>query len=314
MQDEYLRSRGFALTLARRAVGDLRRDRFRQLRNYLDLCQALANKSRYSDFFAQAQQILQRADSLYDPLIQTLVEQVEGERLCNFGIDFGVGGMIYGADRLKKEIECTGAPAAWLNTANGTVPGLEQAVCRAEEAGKYVWVLYAADAASAANVAVLAKNHPFSAFSLVAPSAVFGAMPFDAFDNCWNLSLWVLLPSLALDVQTCAVAEKLKEKKLLYGFAALVGNETAAQAVDPQWLESVSRWVPFCMYAREPDMGTDVACRFRQAVLRHRTTSAAPLLLLDWDGDLKAINSGISAQVVIGAPVGSQAPFPFSRG
>lgn len=38
MQDDYLRSRGFALTLARRAVEDLRRDEFRQLRNYVDLC------------------------------------------------------------------------------------------------------------------------------------------------------------------------------------------------------------------------------------------------------------------------------------
>lgn len=65
MQDDYIRSRGFALTLARRAVNDLRRDEFRQLRNYVDLCQALAQKTRYSGFFAKAQQVLQRADSLY---------------------------------------------------------------------------------------------------------------------------------------------------------------------------------------------------------------------------------------------------------
>lgn len=51
MQDEYIRSRGFALTLARRAVDDLRRDQFRQMRNYVDLCQALAQKSRYKGFF-----------------------------------------------------------------------------------------------------------------------------------------------------------------------------------------------------------------------------------------------------------------------
>lgn len=108
MQDDYIRSRGFALTLERRAVDDLRRDQFRQLRNYVDLCQALASKSRFNDFFAQAQQVLERANSLYDSLLQTLLEQVDGERLCNFGVNFGAGGIVYGAARLKEEIERTG--------------------------------------------------------------------------------------------------------------------------------------------------------------------------------------------------------------
>lgn len=137
MQDDYIRSRGFALTLARRALDDLRRDQFRQLRNYVDLCQALAYRSRFNNFFSQAQQVLQRADSLYDALFQTLLDQVEGERLCTFGVNFGAGGIVYGAARLKEEIERTGRPGAWLNTANCASPGLEEAVCRAEEAGKY---------------------------------------------------------------------------------------------------------------------------------------------------------------------------------
>lgn len=314
MQDEYTRSRGFALTLARRAVDDLRRDRFRQLRNYVDLCQALAKKSRYNEFFSRAQEVLQRADSLYDSLIQTLLDQVDGERLCGFGVNFGAGGIVYGAARLKEEIERTGCPGAWLNTANCASAGLEEAVSRAEEAGKYVWILYAEDAVAAARGAALAKAHPFSAFALVAVPRVFNAMPADAFDDCCNLNLGVLLPGMHLDEEVCLAAQRMKERRLLFGFSVLVDDASVARAVDPQWLEELSRWAPMCMYARKPDMSEAAARDLRKAVIALRTESAAPLLLLEWDGDLQAVNRGISDHAVVGAPVDAQASFPFSRG
>ncbi len=128
MQDDYIRSRGFALTLARRAVDDIRRDEFRQLRNYVDLCQALAQKTRFNGFFTQAQRVLQRADSLYYALIQSLLERVDAEHLCAFGVNLGVGGVVYGATRLKEEIERTGKPSAWINTANCAAIQLEEAM------------------------------------------------------------------------------------------------------------------------------------------------------------------------------------------
>lgn len=314
MQDDYIRSRGFALTLARRAADDLRRDRFRQLRNYVDLCQALASKSRFNDFFSQAQQVLERADTLYDALLQTLLDQVEGERLCTFGVNFGAGGVVYGAARLKEEIERTGRPGAWLNTANCASPGLEDAVCRAEEAGKYVWVLYAADTESAARGIAVAKAHPFSAFALLAPPAVFNAMPEESFSDACNLNLGLLLPGLTLDKDTRKAVQFMRERKLLFGLAMPVGDATVEQAVDPLWLEELSRWAPLCLYAREPGISEAAAGKLREAVVHHRTESAAPLLLLEWDGDLQAVNRGISDYAVVGAPLNDKDTFPFSCG
>lgn len=314
MQDDYIRSRGFALTLARRAVDDLRRDQFRQLRNYVDLCQALASKSRFNAFFAQAQQVLERAESLYDSLLQTLLEQVDGERLCNFGVNFGAGGIVYGAARLKEEIERTGQPGAWLNTANCASAGLEEAVCRAEEAGKYVWVLYAQDAASAAKGVALADAHPYSAFVLMASPAVFDAMPEDSFDRASNLNLGLLLPGPVLDEESRDISRRMRERKLLFGFAVPVAESAAQRAMDPEWLQELSRWAPLCLYVRKPDMSSATARQLREAVIAHRTESASPLLLLEWDGDLQAVNQGISDRVVVGAPVDAEAPFPFSRG
>lgn len=61
-------------------------------------------------------------------------------------------------------------------------------------------------------------------------------------------------------------------------------------------------------------MSKQAAQRLREAVIAHRTQSAEPLLLLEWEGDLQAINHGISDHAVVGAPVDADAPFPFSRG
>ena len=44
---DYNSTRSFTMTLAHRAVGDIRRGGFRQLRNYVDMCATLAkNRSK----------------------------------------------------------------------------------------------------------------------------------------------------------------------------------------------------------------------------------------------------------------------------
>lgn len=313
MQDDYIRSRGFALTLARRTAEDLRRDEFRQLRNYVDLCQALAQKTRYSGFFARAQQVLQRADSLYYDLIRCLLDRVDTECLCTFGVNLGVGGIVYGAARLKEEIERTGQCASWLNTANCASAQLAQAVVRAEQDGRYVWVLYAQDMAALQGALAMARKHPFTAFFAVASPEIVSAMPADSFDQCSNLSIWLLLPAPVLEPGTIETAKELRERRRLFGFAILLDEQTVGRAMDPAWLQEMAGWAPFCLYARMPGLGKPAAEKLRGSVVQSRTESKTPLLVLDWDGDLQAINKGISDRAVVGAPVDADLPFPFLR-
>ena len=47
---DYNSTRSFTMTLAHRAVGDIRRGGFRQLRNYVDMCATLAKKQQQKDF------------------------------------------------------------------------------------------------------------------------------------------------------------------------------------------------------------------------------------------------------------------------
>lgn len=82
--------------------------------------------------------------------------------------------------------------------------------------------------------------------------------------------------------------------------------------MDPEWLQEMARWASFCLYARKPDMGEKTAQWFRRSVVQSRTESATPLLVFDWDGDLQAVNKGISEQAVVGTPAGADLPFPFS--
>ena len=100
---DYNSTRSFTMTLAHRAVGDIRRGGFRQLRNYVDMCATLAKKQQQKDFFAYAQKALQRTDSCYYSLIHRLLDSVDEDRICTVGVNMGFGGLIYGASELKKQ-------------------------------------------------------------------------------------------------------------------------------------------------------------------------------------------------------------------
>ena len=114
---DYNSTRSFTMTLAHRAVGDIRRGGFRQLRNYVDMCATLAKKPQQKDFFAYAQKALQRTDSCYYSLIHRLLDTVDEDRICTVGVNMGFGGLIYGASELKKKADADGQPTSWVTAA-----------------------------------------------------------------------------------------------------------------------------------------------------------------------------------------------------
>lgn len=114
---DYNSTRSFTMTLAHRAVGDIRRGGFRQLRNYVDMCATLAKKPQQKDFFAYAQKALQRTDSCYYSMIHRLLDSVEEDRICTVGVNMGFGGLIYGASEMKKQADADGKPIAWITAA-----------------------------------------------------------------------------------------------------------------------------------------------------------------------------------------------------
>ena len=124
MSLDYNATRSFTMTLAHRAVGDIRRGGFRQLRNYVDRCSSLAKRPQQKDFFAYAQKALQRTDSCYYSLVHNLLDTVDEDRLCTVGVNMGFGGLIYGASEMKKQADVDGKPFSWITAARCGDPAL----------------------------------------------------------------------------------------------------------------------------------------------------------------------------------------------
>ena len=159
MSLDYNATRSFTMTLAHRAVGDIRRGGFRQLRNYVDMCASLAKRPQQKDFFAYAQKALQRTDSCYYSLVHNLLDTVDEDRLCTVGVNMGFGGLIYGASEMKKQADVDGQLFSWITAARCGDPSLPALVAEAEKKSSFVWVLDATESDPAEAVS-LAKAFP----------------------------------------------------------------------------------------------------------------------------------------------------------
>lgn len=310
MSMDYKSSRSFAMTLSHRAVEDIRRDGFRQLRNYVDMCAMLANQPKQKGFFAYAQKTLQKTDSLYYSLIHSLVDTVQENRICTVGVNLGFGGLIHGGSRMKAEAEKTGQPCSWLNVGLCGDPALPAAVQAAEEKGSFVWVL-SCGPAGPAPAAALAASYPHSAFLLLAPPEQFDSRTLTALEPCNNVVLLLLLQRPELDHDACETARQLRAKKMFYGFCALVDDTTANEAIDPEWIDAASQYGLFCLYARRAGMSAPTSELLRQSVAESRVELGAPMLLLDWEGDVDRINKALSPHAVLGVCLPENSDFPL---
>ena len=189
------------MTLAHRAVGDIRRGGFRQLRNYVDMCATLAKNQQQKDFFAYAQKALQRTDSCYYSLIHRLLDSVDEDRICTVGVNMGFGGLIYGASELKKQADLEGQPIAWITAARCGDERLSELVPKAARRGSFVWLLDATDTDPAQGV-LLAKANPQSAFGLLADPSALTEDCVKTLAACRNLVVMPLLqtPELTPEV------------------------------------------------------------------------------------------------------------------
>ena len=210
---DYNSTRSFTMTLAHRAVGDIRRGGFRQLRNYVDMCATLAKKPQQKDFFAYAQKALQRTDSCYYSMIHRLLDSVEEDRICTVGVNMGFGGLIYGASEMKKQADVDGKPIAWITAARCGDERLADMVPKAAKKGNFVWLLDAT-ANDPVQAVSLAKANPQSAFGLLADPAALDDACVNALMACRNLVVMPLLQTPELTAEACRAARRLKAQKM----------------------------------------------------------------------------------------------------
>ena len=183
MKPDLENSRSFAMTLAHRAVRDVRRDGFRQLRNYVDMCALLAQRPDLKRFFDHAQTVLQRTDSLYYKLINNLVEQVNEDAICTAGINLGFDAIISCASNNRKQ---NGETRSWLNVGFCSAPELDDAIIQAEAGSSYAWVLYADEDLTPKTVAML-QSHTHSVFFVLFDAQKFNEATMERVAGCNNV-------------------------------------------------------------------------------------------------------------------------------
>ena len=310
---DYNSTRSFTMTLAHRAVGDIRRGGFRQLRNYVDMCATLAKKPQQKDFFAYAQKALQRTDSCYYSLIHRLLDSVDEDRICTVGVNMGFGGLIYGASEQKKQADVDGKPIAWVTAARCGDERLTDIVPKAAKHGNYVWLLDALGT-DPAQVVPLAKANPQSAFGLLAEPATLTEECVDALAACRNLVVMPLLQTPELTTEACRAARRLKAHKMFYALTVLVEDATADEVMQDDWLESIAQETLFCMCARKPGMSDETSHKLRRSIVDGRMETGKPVLLLDWDGDVRYLNEHISEHMTFGSVLAEGESFPLQLG
>lgn len=285
--------RVYALGLAHRAVSDISRDHVRQLRNYVDMCAFLANSDAQKSFFDKAQTSLEKADSLYYPLIQRTLATVSEDTICTVGVNLAIDDLTGGGAQLKKAAQESGHPVAWLTVADAGDPTLPLHVCEGEARGQYLWVLRRHTPGDTHAALALAAAHGKSDFALVVPPEIVTAEVAECLAATPNLVLILQMDRPEITDAVHAAAVLLQSRKLFYGLTASLEDSTAALAVDPEWLDVLSQHTLFCVYTH-PAMSEPTADSFCKAIYRSRTTTGSPVLLFDWEKDTISIGGFIS--------------------
>lgn len=302
MAMDYGSSRLFALTLAHRAVGDVKKDGFRQLRNYVDMCAVLAKSPMQSAFFERAQLMLEKTNSLYYSLIDRMISTIEEDRLCTVGVNLGLGGLVYGAGRLKLKAEKDGRPFSWITTALAGDPGLPDAVASAEKNGGYVWALYAPDGLSD-SLLQLAKKHPMGVFFVMLAPAQITDEVCGRIARVNNLVPVLILDAPEVNEAVFAAADAMRRARLFYSFVLQLDDATAMAALQPEWLDVLSQRGVIGVYSRKGGMDPVVSETLKKGIYRSRTELGAPLVLLDWENDVAVLDQHISPLAVPGSRV-----------
>jgi hypothetical protein len=289
--------RVYALGLAHHAVGDINRDNFCQLRNYVDMCAFLCNTDQRRNFFDQAQEALEKTDSLYYPLIQRTLATVSEDGICTFGVNLGIDALTCGASELKKVAQETQQPVYWLTVASEDDPGLDAHITAGEKNGEFLWILHS-PAGTIENAAELSKAHPKSDFAVLLSPEAITPETTACFALHHNMIPILCLSQPEIDETLHSSVELLKEQKIFYGLTVALTEETIGSALDKEWLDVLAQHTLFCAYTH-PDVTPEKAEELRSRIYRTRTTTGSPVLLFDWEADTIGIGKFIhkNAQV-----------------
>lgn len=123
-----------------------------------------------------------------------------------------------------------------------------------------------------------------------------------------------LLQTPELTPEVCRAARRLKAQKMFYVLTVLIDDETAGEVMQDDWLESMAQETLCCMCARKPGTSDETARKLRRSIVNGRLETGKPVLLLDWDGDVRYLNNRISEYMTFGSVLPEGSSFPLQLG
>jgi len=161
---------------------------------------------------------------------------------------------------------------------------------------------------------LLAKANPQSAFGLLADPSALTEDCVKTLAACRNLVVMPLLQTPELTPEVCRAARRLKAQKMFYALTVLIDDETAGEVMQDDWLESMAQETLCCMCARKPGTSDETARKLRRSIVNGRLETGKPVLLLDWDGDVRYLNNRISEYMTFGSVLPEGSTFPLQLG
>lgn len=289
MSLDYNSTRTLALTLGRRAISDIRRDGLRQLRNYVDMCTLLVRDPLPKAFFGYLQSELADADTPYFGLVRRMISQVAEDTLCTVGVNLGLGSMLYGAGLLAERSDgCRVLP--WMTISSGDDTGLAQAVEKGEWQGSFLWALHLKGPVNSAVTALIAR-HPHSTFQLLIEPEYLQKASAEALRRLPIVMVLLWLRSTVLTQAVRDAARHLKSAAALYGLAVTLDDASAGEILSPVWLEEAAACAPVCVCLHGPGMSGSASAMLEREIRSCRVRGDAGMLLVDWQGDVRGIDS-----------------------
>ena len=83
--------------------------------------------------------------------------------------------------------------------------------------------------------------------------------------------------------------------------------------MNTDWLDVLAQYGLFCVYTRKPDMDQRTADAMYRKIVHSRIGSVAvPVLLLDWEHDIKYLNRKITPKTELGQCIPEGKTFPLN--
>lgn len=157
------------------------------------------------------------------------------------------------------------------------------------------------------------KAIPHSVFFVLFDAQKFNEATMERVAGCNNVITLLCLHEPEITTEACRAANAMRSKQMFYGFLVEMGRADAAQAVNTDWLDVLAQYGLFCVYTRKPDMDQRTAdAMYRQIVHSRIGSVAVPVLLLDWEHDIKYLNRMITPKTELGQCIPEGKTFPLN--